>query len=48
MGDDPYMYAVHKLREFFRDPQQWDPLYGKRDPYHSHIFRDSNMGVVWE
>ena len=33
------------LREFFRDPQQWDPLYGKRDPYHSHIFRDSNMGV---
>ena len=23
------------------------PPYGKRDPYHSHIFRDSNMGIVW-
>ena len=24
--------------------------YGKRDPYHSHIFRDSygsGMGIVW-
>ena len=27
------------------------PPYGKRDPYHSHIFRDSygsGMGIVWE
>ena len=38
------------LREFFRDPQQWDPLMGSF-PYHSHIFRDSygsGMGIVWE
>ena len=40
----------HFLREFFRDPQQWDPLMGSF-PYHSHIFRDSygsGMGIVWE
>ena len=27
------------------------PPYGKRDPYYSHIFRDSygsGMGIVWE
>ena len=27
------------------------PPYGKRDPYHFHIFRDSygsGMGIVWE
>ena len=27
------------------------PAYGKRDPYYSHIFRDSygnGMGIVWE
>ena len=46
----------HSL-EWFLD--QWDfqgplimgPPYGKRDPYHSHIFRDSygsGMGLVWE
>ena len=29
-------------------PNKWNPLFGKRDPYHSHIFRDSNMGIVWE
>ena len=31
---------------FTRDPQgHGTPENGKRDPYHSHIFRDSNMGV---
>ena len=29
-------------------PKDMGPPYGKRDPYYSHIFRDSNMGVVWE
>ena len=29
-----------------RDSQQSDPLMVSF-PYHSHIFRDSNMGVVW-
>ena len=29
-------------------PKDMGPPYGKRDPYHSHIFRDSKMGVVWE
>ena len=36
------------VREFFRDPQQWDPLVVSF-PYHSHIFRDSygsGMGIV--
>ena len=31
-------------------PRTWDPLYGKRDPYHSHIFRDSygnGMGIAF-
>ena len=36
----------------FRDPQgHGTPENGKRDPYHSHIFRDSygsGMGIVWE
>ena len=26
-------------------PNNGTPENGKRDPYHSHIFRDSNMGV---
>ena len=26
-------------------PKDMGPPYGNRDPYHSHIFRDSNMGV---
>ena len=46
----PLLFVEGLIREFFRDPQQWDPLYGKRDPYHSHIFRDSygsGMGIVW-
>ena len=32
-------------------PKDMGPPYGKRDPYHSHIFRDcyvSGMGIVWE
>ena len=33
-----------KVNGIFRDPQQWDPLMVSF-PYHSHIFRDSNMGV---
>ena len=29
-------------------PNDGTPENGKRDPYYSHIFRDSNMGVLWE
>ena len=31
-------------------PKDMGPPYGKRDPYHSHIFKDSygsGMGIVW-
>ncbi len=29
------------------DPRSWEAT-PKLFPYHSHIFKDSNMGVVWE
>ena len=32
-------------------PKDMGPPYGKRDPYYSHIFRDSygsGTGIVWE
>ena len=29
----------------FQGPPIMGTPYGKRDPYYSHIFRDSNMGV---
>ena len=32
-------------REISGTPNNGTPENGKRDPYHSHIFRDSNMGV---
>ena len=28
-------------------PNNGTPESGKRDPYYSHIFRDSKMGIVW-
>ena len=34
----------------FQGPPIMGPAYGKRDPYYSHIFRDSygnGMGIVW-
>ena len=31
--------------DFPGTPKDMGPPYGKRDPYYSHIFRDSNMGV---
>ena len=33
------------MKSISRDPQECDPNNGKRDPYYSHIFRDSGLGV---
>ena len=41
----------HQLWGYLGTPKDMGPPYGKRDPYHSHIFRDSygsGMGIVRE
>ena len=38
----------HMTRVIPGTPNDGTPENGKRDPNYSHIFRDSEMGVLWE
>ena len=41
----PHLFSAIYSMGFSGTPKDMGPPYGKRDPYYSHIFRDSNMGV---
>ncbi len=36
-----------RCQGWFQGPPIMGPPYGKRDPYYSHNFRDSKIGIIW-
>ena len=48
LGDQEWIQSCANFQENIPCKSRGGPRCGKRDPYYSHIFRNSGLGVVWE